>query len=99
MKTTLLSGLSYEHSSPLDIALNVLGFVPLGFVIAWRKRRGIWIAIACGVALSLLIELSQPWIPGRDSSMIDWLCNGAGALAGGLIAAVQRQLASKIATL
>ena len=88
LATTLFTGPSNRRWNPLDIVLNVLGFVPLGFVIAWRKRRGIWIAIVCGVALSLSIELSQPWIPGRDSSLIDWLCNGAGALLGGLIAAV-----------
>jgi hypothetical protein len=99
LATTLLTGPYNQRWNRLDIVLNVLGFVPFGFVIAWRRPRGLWVALACGIALSLSIELSQPWIPGRDSSLIDWFCNSAGALAGGLLAALESRVISKIEAL
>ncbi|MBW2273468.1 MAG: VanZ family protein [Deltaproteobacteria bacterium] len=72
---------------PLDIGLNVIAFVPFGLFAAWgRGRRGIAWAVIWGLALSLAIELAQPWIPGRDSSLMDWICNGLGALSGAVIA-------------
>jgi len=70
-----------------DFSLNVLGFVPLGALLAWnRGRRGIALALLCGASLSLAIEIAQVWIPGRHSSSIDLLTNGTGALIGGLLA-------------
>jgi hypothetical protein len=72
----------------LDLALNVVGFVPLGILIGWRRgRRGVAVAALCGLGLALAIELLQPWIPGRHSSLVDLVCNGLGALLGGAIAA------------
>ncbi len=43
-----------------DVALNILGFMPLGFVISWKKRtHAIVIALATGFALSLGVELRE----------------------------------------
>jgi hypothetical protein len=70
-----------------DIMFNILGFVPLGFLLAWRRRRfGIAIAMSSAFLLSLFIELSQLWIPGRFSSGIDLITNTAGASLGALLA-------------
>ncbi len=70
-----------------DLAINVLGFVPLGLVITWgRNRRAFLAALAVGLTLSLAIEITQFWLPGRSSSGIDVLCNTVGALLGGWIA-------------
>jgi VanZ family protein len=74
-----------------DGALNLAGFVPLGFVLvvllgrlgdgAARVR---WVA-AIGVAclLSVFMEVVQAWIPSRDSSMLDWVLNTVGTGLGG----------------
>lgn len=66
-----------------DIVSNVLGFVPLGFLIAWRRGvRGVALAAAIGIGLSLAAELAQTQIPGRASSLVDLASNGVGTLFG-----------------
>lgn len=70
-------------------ALNVLAFVPLGWigVASWRRRAGTVAAVL--VALSVGAELAQatPWL-GRDPNVLDVVCNAAGAVAGVLLASV-----------
>lgn len=69
-----------------DIARNILGFMPLGLLLAWKKpARGIWAALAIGFVLSLSIESVQSLIPGRDSSLIDLASNSTGAFVGALL--------------
>lgn len=83
-----LSRLS-EHNGR-DFLLNVIGFIPLGFlyflerVKAGKKSlpRSATEAVMLGVALSLAVELTQAWLPTRDSSMADLIANTAGALTG-----------------
>ena len=72
---------------PFDIASNVIGFMPLGFLVAWKQKRSrIALALMIGFALSLTIELIQPLIPGRDSSIVDLASNSTGALLGAVTA-------------
>jgi hypothetical protein len=69
-----------------DIVRNIIGFVPLGLLLAWKKPAGrIWLAVAAGFALSLSIELLQSLIPGRDSSLIDLASNSLGTLVGAVL--------------
>lgn len=69
-----------------DILRNIIGFVPLGFLLAWKKpARRIWLVVAAGFALSLSIESAQSLIPGRDSSLIDLVSNSLGALVGAVL--------------
>ena len=76
-----------------DVALNVLGYLPLGFLLAltllssMRRGAAAAAASALGAALSLLFELIQVYLPARISSNVDLLCNAAGATAGAAFAA------------
>ncbi len=72
-----------------DIAINVAGFVPLGFffyafltTMDLRRVSASLAAIGIGVALSLTIELAQFFLPTRDSSLKDVLTNGLGTVIG-----------------
>ena len=73
-----------------DVAVNILGFIPAGLFFsaflgkATRKRKAVvyLIALLLGVGLSLLIEISQAWLPMRDSSLVDVACNAAGTVLG-----------------
>ncbi|OPY15861.1 MAG: VanZ like family protein [Syntrophus sp. PtaB.Bin138] len=82
-----------------DVSVNILGFIPAGFFFSAfllktgrgdRRRAYVTAALLCA-GLSLFIEVSQAWIPARDSSMADVACNIAGALPGiGLFHAFNR---------
>jgi glycopeptide antibiotics resistance protein len=77
-----------------DIVINILGFMPFGFIV-YRYRRlakpdgrawnVVW-AVCVGATLSLAIELTQVWLPNRDSSATDLFCNTLGTFLGALVA-------------
>jgi hypothetical protein len=71
-----------------DVCLNVVGFIPLGFLFTAyfslvrpipRPRATVVVA---GVALSLAIEIAQHFLPTRDSSMTDVITNTLGTIVG-----------------
>lgn len=73
-----------------DIAVNILGFVPLGFCFFLhcqqarpnRPARTLMLTVAVGAVVSLTIEMVQAWLPNRDSTMADVVNNTLGALLG-----------------
>jgi glycopeptide antibiotics resistance protein len=84
----MLQNLSFAFS---DVAINFLGFIPLGYLMIsyllssdriQKKIHAICLTAAACIGVSLLIELSQYYIPGRTSSLIDLLFNGLGAFGG-----------------
>lgn len=92
-------------SSPLpkywtgfDVAINVLGYLPLGFLLvlsALRTRRARYaVALATLVAgvLSLTMESLQSYLPVRVPSNVDLALNTLGAWLGALLAwAMEKQ--------
>lgn len=80
-----------------DIAANLAGYLPLGllvFIAGVRQRRTVrWSVLAAlgwPALLSLLLEITQHFLPGRHPSMLDWLLNSAGALLGLLLGLLLR---------
>ncbi len=80
---------SVKRSSHLDFFLNVLLFVPFGFGIsAYFRKRGWsrWAAVlACllmGAGVSYIVEVTQFYIPARDSGWEDVFTNGSGSVVG-----------------
>lgn len=77
---------------PFDLAANLIGYMPLGFLAALAAypvlRGGAAFAFAalCAAALSLALESLQLYLPARTSSSLDWLANSAGGVLGALIA-------------
>jgi hypothetical protein len=73
-----------------DGIVNLVGFVPLGlFLSLWLLKTRPWpmgsiilIAVGVGGLMSLTIELAQVFIPVRDSSLMDLMCNTFGTLVG-----------------
>jgi VanZ family protein len=76
-----------------DLAINVLAYVPLGFLTAlslprrWPRPLIVVTATLLGLATSLTMEALQQAVPGRIASNLDLMSNGGGALAGALAAA------------
>lgn len=81
-----------------DVAANLVGYAPLGFLLAlaWLRqparsgasRQGSAIAVAAlaGGALSLAMEALQTYLPSRVPSNLDFGLNFLGALAGAVLA-------------
>ena len=75
-----------------DVIANWLGYVPLGFLVAWvlMKRIGGVPAVALAAVvcsgLSLSLEWAQSWLPRRVPSNVDWLLNSTGGLIGAALA-------------
>ena len=70
-----------------DFILNVILFLPLGCVIGLtgtRWRTALW----SGLFLSTFIELTQLFVPGRDTSLGDVISNTSGTVLGFFIAGV-----------
>lgn len=69
-----------------DVVMNVLMFVPFGFVYQLTRPRGAptdWPRVVMlGAALSAGIEVAQLFAPQRYSSPLDLLTNTAGAALG-----------------
>lgn len=101
----LLERPGFVHHSKRDIIVNVLGFVPFGLLMAiWFMqvvRCPNWLAVLAatglGAGVSFLIEYVQVFLPMRDSSLVDLLCNTGGALVGAWIAGWLRRFGEKAA--
>ena len=74
-----------------DIALNVFGFMPVGFVFfAYFSSvkpiaRPALVTILLGLFLSFTVEALQSLLPTRDSGMTDLFTNTAGTALGVLL--------------
>ncbi|MGE0160496.1 MAG: VanZ family protein [Gemmatimonadales bacterium] len=77
-----------------DLVMNVVMFVPVGFVYALSRARArattwaTWLgAVALGALLSGAVELAQVFAPSRFPSLFDLAANTAGAGLGAWLAA------------
>jgi len=73
-----------------DDVVNVTGLIPLGlffcayFARVQRRTRPVLAAILVGAMASLTIEVTQGWLPTRDSSCTDVITNISGTAIGAL---------------
>ena len=71
-----------------DIAINILGFIPLGFFFCayWSSIRPIKHAVlttvVLGLGVSLTIEILQSYLPTRGSGTTDLITNTFGTFIG-----------------
>ena len=83
-----LTGPWPRYVTAFDIAVNVAGYVPLGFlaIVALHPRaRGapaFLLAVAAAAVLSLVLEAAQNYLPARFPTNLDVMCNAAGAALG-----------------
>lgn len=84
-----LLGTQTKTDGPLDEFLNILLFVPFGFGLAEKLRERkmsrmatFCIALATGAILSYAIEITQIYIPMRDSGWEDVFTNTTGSVVG-----------------
>ena len=81
-----------KYWTGFDVATNVFGYAPLGFLLALsamrshRVARGVMAATLAGALLSLTMETLQSYLPVRVPSNLDLALNVAGAWLGALLA-------------
>lgn len=87
-----------QYWTGFDLVANVLGYAPLGFLLALGalrsgqgRRAVLWATLGAGV-LSLLMETLQSYLPARVPSNLDWVLNLAGAWAGAVLATLMEKL-------
>jgi VanZ family protein len=90
-----------KYWTGFDVAANVVGYIPLGFLLALSfLRRGnvryfaghpnlaaVAVAVLAGGVLSFCMEAAQSFLPSRVASNVDFGLNVGGTLAGAALAA------------
>jgi VanZ family protein len=75
-----------------DVSVNILAYIPLGFLLVfaayprWRNYIALAIALVFSAALAFSVETLQTWLPTRIPSQMDWWANVLGGILGGLLA-------------
>ena len=83
-----------RYWTKFDAIINVVGYVPLGVLIAYSlypRVRGIFailLATLCGLLVSGTMEAVQTYLPSRVSSNLDFYTNAAGCSIGALVGAL-----------
>lgn len=92
-----LSPFDYLGSAPsfvtaFDVAINVLGYLPYGFLgmaalyPSVGLRSGFVVVLLTGALLSLGLEAAQSYLPARVAASLDVATNIGGVIAGALLA-------------
>lgn len=76
-----------------DVAVNVVGYIPLGMLIVpslYPRLRGAWAVLLTtllGMLMSGTMEAVQTYLPSRVPSNLDFLTNSIGCCIGAFIGA------------
>jgi VanZ family protein len=96
---SFLAGGLPRYWTGFDVASNLLAYGVLALVcsLGWASRLapvvGFAVVAAAGSMLSLGLESAQSFLPNRVPSLLDWLANSAGALAGAWLGALLNRAA------
>jgi len=78
-----IAGLGWVTEPQLELAANVVMFVPLGLLgVPLVGRPRWWWVIVAGALLTCFIETVQLGVPGRVSDVRDLVANTSGAALG-----------------
>jgi VanZ family protein len=84
----------FKKSDVEDTIINIVGFIPFGFLLTlylrnvkgFSKGKAVLLSVILGAITSLFIELAQVLLPTRDSSALDLINNIIGSIAGSALA-------------
>jgi VanZ family protein len=77
-----------RYVTAFDVAINLMGYVPYGFLAVaalhprLRGAAAFVLAVASAAVLSLVLEAGQSYLPARVATNLDVLCNLGGAALG-----------------
>ena len=80
---------SFGGFRPYDVLVNIVGFVPLGFLVSLLLRRSpltatvsLILVVSSGLLLSFAMEFLQTYLPTRTPGIADIVSNSAGMIPG-----------------
>ena len=82
-----------KYFTRFDLAINFIAYLPFGLLLyAYcapfsSRGRAIVVSSACGVLMSLAMEILQGFLSDRIASNLDFLLNSAGCATGALLSA------------
>jgi VanZ family protein len=85
---TFLTAPLPRYWTGFDVAINLVGYIPLGGLLALsalrtgRSRYAVLISALCGLVLALTLESLQTYLPARVASKEDLVLNALGAWVG-----------------
>jgi VanZ family protein len=83
-----------RYWSLFDVAMNIVGYIPLGILIVFalypkfQRFRAVIFAAVLGTLLSMSMEGVQYFIPHRVTSILDLITNASGTLIGAIAGAM-----------
>jgi VanZ family protein len=81
-----------------DLWINVIGYLPFGFLLTLsglrtgRVRHAVLVGALAGAVMSLLMEAAQGFLPSRVPSNLDFALNTVGATLGAALASALERL-------
>lgn len=97
LETYLLAGWP-RYWTGFDVAINVLGYVPLGILTVYslhpgiRRIAAVLLSLLLGTVLSGSMEAIQTLLSNRVASNLDFVTNSLGALTGAVIGSASSHL-------
>lgn len=88
------------HFTPKDAFINLMGFIPLGYLMACflssgsqrhKDSKPIILSVVLCVSVSFVIEFVQSYLPGRTPSIVDLAMNTMGAVVGVVFYLVEKR--------
>jgi VanZ family protein len=85
-----------RYWTKFDVVINVVGYVPLGFLLALASNRSwrwslLW-GFSGAALLAFLMESLQMYLAPRIASNVDWALNALGGLLGSCLATLATEL-------
>lgn len=89
----------FKDGIEISSILNIIFFMPFGFLLPtlWRKYRTLWSTLYQGILFSLIIQISQMFVPHRATDINDLIMNTIGTICGWIIFNIMSKVFHKLA--
>ena len=87
-----------KYWTGFDVAINVVGYAPFGFLLAagslrsGRRRHALLLAALAAGLVSLVMETLQSYLPSRVASNVDFALNALGGWLGAALATLLERM-------
>lgn len=89
----------FKDGIQISSILNIIFFMPFGFLLPtlWKKYRTLWSTLYQGILFSIIIEISQLFVPYRATDVDDLIMNTIGTICGWIVFNIMSKVFHKLA--